>query len=77
VGDIEMVIDIAFITTTTHLPFEREKWSKNCAMCDIPWKQHIFSKHCGYHVNGLPISSLKSKWHHLVLLLDQYVTCEG
>ncbi len=53
VGDIEMDKNIDFIAETTHLPFEREKWSKNCAMCDIPSKKLTISNVCGYHVNGM------------------------
>lgn len=76
VGYLEMVIDIDFIVETTHIPFERDKWSKNCIMCDIPSKKLIVSKDCGYHVKGMPISSLKSKCRNLVLFLHQYTTCE-
>lgn len=64
-----MDTNIDFIAATTHLPFEREKWSKNCAMCDIPSKQLTVSNVCGYHVKGMLISSLKYKWCSLVLLL--------
>jgi len=69
VGDIEMDTNIDFIEATTHLPFERKKWSKNCAMCDIPSKQITVSNVCGYHVKDMLISSLKYKWCSLVLLL--------
>ena len=72
-----MVIDIDFIVETTHIPFERDKWSEIFIMCDIPLKKLIVSKYCGYHVKGMLISSLKSKWCHLVLLLDQHVTSES
>jgi len=57
-----MAIDMDFNATSTHLPFERDKLSKNFVMCDTPWKQLIASKDCAYLVKGLPISSLKSKW---------------
>ena len=69
VGDIDMDTNIDSIAPTTHLPFEREKWSKNYAMCDIPSKQVIVNNVCGYHVKGMPISSLKSKCRNLFLFL--------
>jgi hypothetical protein len=77
VGDLDLVTNVDLNATSAHLTFEGEKWSKNCAMCDISWRQLIVNKYCVYHVKGMTISFLKSKWRNLVLLLHQYVTCEG
>ena len=77
VGDLEMATNIDLIATTTHLPFEREKQSKNCSPCDIPSKKLIVNNFCGYHVKGMEISSPKSKWHNLVVFFISVLLVKG
>ena len=77
VVDLEMATNIDLIATTTHLPFGREKQSKNCSLCDIPLKKLIVNNFCGYHVKGMEISSPKSKWHNLVVFFISMLLVKG
>lgn len=53
VRDLEIVVDVDFITDATHLPIEGEKWSKNYEVHNIPWKKLLTDKYCVWHVKGL------------------------
>jgi hypothetical protein len=58
-------------------PQEGARWFKNLKFEGIPWHLLMASKRSCYNVKGTPIVLFKPRWHGLLLILKQFVTCEG
>jgi hypothetical protein len=59
------------------LPSTGEKWFKNSNIEEVPWSLFMTSRKINCCEKGIPISLVKSRWHGLLLILKQFVTCEG
>jgi hypothetical protein len=77
VGDVQLEVTKYFIARATGLPLEGEKWFKNAKMEDVPWILFMVSLKSTCFPKGIPIYFLKPRWHNLVLILKQFITCEG
>jgi hypothetical protein len=77
VGDVQLEITEDFISRVTGLPLKGEKWFKNAKMEDVPWSLFMVSRKSTCCPKGIPISFLKPRWHSLILILKQFITCEG
>jgi hypothetical protein len=77
VGDVQLEITEDFISRATRLPLKGEKWFKNAKIEDVPWSLFMASRKSTCCTKGIPIAFLKPRWHSLVLILKQFVTCEG
>jgi hypothetical protein len=43
----------------------------------VPWPLLFVSRKVVYCDKGMPISTLKPRWHDLLVIVKQFVTCEG
>jgi hypothetical protein len=77
VGDIQLEIDEQFISSATGLPTSGQRWFKNCKVEEVPWTLLFQSRKVTSCDRGMPISMLKPRWHDLLMILKQFVTCEG
>ena len=65
------------LSLATGLPVKGEKWSKIFKANDVPWTLLFRSRTVRSCNRGLPASMLKPRWHNLLMILKQFVTCEG
>jgi hypothetical protein len=77
VGDIKLQIDEGFISSATVLPATGQRWFKNLKVEEVPWPLLFLSLKVTSCDRGMPISMLKPRWHDLLMLVKQFVTCEG
>jgi hypothetical protein len=77
VGDVQLEIDEQFLSLATGLPATGQKWSKNCKVEDVPWTLLFQSRRVSSCDKGLPANMLKQRWHDLLMITKQFITCEG
>jgi hypothetical protein len=77
VGDIQLELTEDFMSKATGLPLKGERWFKNAKIEDVPWSLFMASRKTTCCTKGIPIALLKPRWHSLLLILKQFVTCEG
>jgi hypothetical protein len=65
------------IAEATGLSQEGDRWFKNMKIDGIPWHSLLVSKKSHYNVKGMPIQLFKTRWHGLLLVIKQFITCEG
>ena len=65
------------IAETNGLLEEGDKWFKNMKIDGIPWHSLLVFKRSHYNVKGIPIQLFKTRWHGLLLVIKQFITCEG
>jgi hypothetical protein len=76
-GDVQLEITEDFISRATRLPLIDERWFKNAKIEDVSWILFMASRKSTCCTKGIPIAFLKPRWHSIVLILKQFVTCEG
>jgi hypothetical protein len=77
VDDIQLEIDEQFISLATGLPVTGQRWSKNCKVEEVPWTLLFQSRKITSCDKGMPVTMLKQRWHDLLMIIKQFVTCEG
>jgi hypothetical protein len=77
VGDIQLEIDEQFISLATGLPVTGQRWSKNCKVEEVPWTLLFQSRKITSCDRGMPVTMLKQRWHDLLMIIKQFITCEG
>jgi hypothetical protein len=77
VGDIQLEITEEFLSEATGLPLTGQKWFKNSKLDEVPWSLFVTSRKIQCCDKGMPLSLLKDRWHGLLAVLRQFVTCEG
>jgi hypothetical protein len=77
IGDLQLKVTEHSLSLATGLPVKGEKWSKSFKVNDIPWTLLFLSRTVRSCNRGLPVSMLKPRWHNLLMILKQFVTCEG
>ena len=77
VGDVQLEITEEFLSEATSLPLTRKKWFKNSKLEEVPWSLFFTSWKIQCCDKGMPISLLKTRWHGLLAVLRQFITCEG
>jgi hypothetical protein len=77
VGDIQLEIDEQFISLATGLPATGQRWSKNCKVEEVPWTLLFQSRKITSCDKGMPVTMLKQRWHDLLMIIKQFITCEG
>jgi hypothetical protein len=77
VGDLQLEITEQSISLATGLPVIGEKWSKNYRVKDSPWTLLFRSRNVKSCSRGLPTKMLKPRWYDLLMILKQFITCEG
>jgi hypothetical protein len=77
VGDVQLKVTEKFLIQATGLPTIGQKWFKNAKVEEAPWTLLFKSWKITRYDRGMPISFLKSRWHDLLAVVKQFVTCEG
>jgi hypothetical protein len=77
VEDLQLEITEQSISSATGLPVIGEKWSKNYKVKDVPWTLLFRSRNVKSCGRGLPAKMLKPRWYDLLMILKQFITCEG
>jgi hypothetical protein len=77
IGDLQLQVDEESIAEATGLSREGDHWFKNLKIEGIPWHLLMISRKSRYDVKGTPIHLFKPRWHGLLLIIKQFVTCEG
>jgi len=77
VGDIQLELNEEFIRSTTGLASTGQQWFKNSKVNEVPWPLLFVSWKVTSCDKGMPISTLKPRWHDLLIMVKQFVTCEG
>jgi hypothetical protein len=76
VGDIQLEVTEEFLSEAIGLPLTGQKWFKNSKLDEVPWSLFVTSRSIHCCDKGMPISLLKIRWHGLLAVLRQFVTCE-
>jgi hypothetical protein len=77
VGDLQLEITEQSLSQATGLPVKGEKWSKNYRVKEVPWTLLFRSRTVNSCNRGLPAKMLKPRWYDLLMILKQFITCEG
>jgi hypothetical protein len=77
VGDIQLKISEEFISSATGLAATDQQWFKNSKVDEVSWPLLFVSQKVTSCDKGMPISMLKPRWHDLLIVVKQFVTCEG
>jgi hypothetical protein len=77
IGDLQLQVNEESIAEAIGLSQEGDRWFKNLKIEGIPWHILMISKKSHYNVKGTPIHLFKTRWHGLLLIIKQFVTCEG
>jgi hypothetical protein len=77
VGDVQLEVTEDFLSQATGLPASGQRWFKNAKVEEVPWSLLFTSRKIKGCDKGMPISLLKVRWHGLLAVLKQFVTCEG
>jgi hypothetical protein len=77
VGDVQLEITEQSLSLATGLPVKGQKWSKNYKVSDVPWTLLFRSRAVRSCNKGLPAKMLKPRWYDLLMILKQFITCEG
>jgi hypothetical protein len=77
IGDIQLEINEEFISSATGLAAMGQRWFKNSKVEEVPWSLLFLSWKVTSCDRGMPISTLKPRWHDLLMVVKQFVTCEG
>jgi hypothetical protein len=72
-----MEVDEKFIGLAMGLPVTGQRWSKNCKVEEVPWTLLFQSCKVSSCDKGLPVTMLKQHWHELLMIIKQFITCEG
>jgi hypothetical protein len=77
VGDVQLEITEQFLISVTSLPVTGQKWSKSYKVDNVPWTLLFQSRAVNSCDRGLPAKMLKPRWYDLLMVIKQFVTCEG
>jgi hypothetical protein len=77
VGDIQLELNEEFISSATGLAATGQRWFKNSKVDEVSWPLLFVSRKVTSCDKGMPISTLKPRWHDLLIMVKQFVTCEG
>jgi hypothetical protein len=77
VGDVQLEITEQFLSLATSLPVIGQKWSKSYKVDNVPWTLLFQSRTVDSCDRGLPAKMLKPRWYDLLMVIKQFVTCEG
>jgi hypothetical protein len=77
VGDIQLELNEEFISSATGLAATSQRCFKKSKVDEVPWPLLFVSQKVTSCDKGMPISMLKPRWHDLLIMVKQFVTCEG
>jgi hypothetical protein len=59
------------------IPLTSQKWFKNSKLDEVPWHLFVTSRKIDCCDKGILVSLLKVRWHGILAVLKQFITCEG
>jgi len=77
VRDIQLELNEEFVSSATGLPATGQRWFKNSKVDEVLWLLLFTSRKLVSCDRGMPITTLKPKWHDLLAIVKKFVTCEG
>jgi hypothetical protein len=77
IGDVQLEVIEEFLSQATGLPAVGKNWFKNAKVEEVPWTLMFTSRKITSCDRGMPVSSLKPRWHDLLAIVKQFITCEG
>jgi hypothetical protein len=77
VGDIQLELDEEFLSSATCLLAKGKRWFKNSKVDEVPWPLLFTSRKIVSCDRGMPVTALKTRWHDLLAIVKQFMTCEG
>jgi hypothetical protein len=77
VGDIQLELNEEFLSSATGLPATGKRWFKNSKVDEVSWLLLFTSRKIVSCDRGMPVIALKPRWHDLLAIVKQFVTCEG
>ena len=78
VGSLKFKITKAFISEATGLPMAGEKWFKRKTVKIGDFSKFLKPQYSMVDwKHGIPASWLKEDWHHVLNLVQRFITCEG
>ena len=77
IGVVQLEVTEEFLSQAMGLPVVGKKWFKNTKVEEVPWTLLFTSRKITSCDRGMPVSSLKPRWHDLIAIVKQFITCEG
>jgi hypothetical protein len=77
VGDIQLELNEEFLSSATDLLAKGKRWFKNLKVDEVLWPLLFTSRKIISCYKGMPVTALKSRWHDLLAIIKQFVTCKG
>jgi len=77
IGDTQLEVTKVFVSEAIGHLATSEKWFKNSKIQEVPWSLFMTSRKINCYEKGIPISLVKPRWHGLLSILKQFMTCES
>jgi hypothetical protein len=77
IGDTHLEVTKEFVSKAIELPSTSKKWFKKSKIEEVSWSLFMTSRKINCCEKSIPISLIKPRWHGLLLILKQFMTCEG
>jgi hypothetical protein len=77
IGDMQLEVNEYFLSQATGLLVFGQKWFKNAKVKEVPWTLLFTSWKITSCDQGMPVLALKPRWHDLLAIVKQFITCEG
>ena len=77
VRDIHLELNEEFLSSATGLLAKGHRWFKNSKVDEVSWPLPFTSRNIISCDRGMPVNTLKPRWHNLLAIFKQFVTCEG
>jgi hypothetical protein len=76
-GDTQLELNEEFLSSTTGLPATGQRWFKNSKVDEVSWPLLFTSRKIVSCDKGMPITTFKPRRHDLLVIVKEFVTCEG
>jgi hypothetical protein len=77
IGGVKLEVTEEFLSQAMGLPAIGQKWFKNEKVEEVPWTLMFTSRKITSCDRSMSVSSLKPRWHDLLAIVKQFITCEG
>jgi hypothetical protein len=69
VGDIQLELNEEFLSSATGLPATGQRWFKHSKVDEVSWSLLFTSRKIVSCDGGMPITTLKPRWHDLLAIV--------
>lgn len=77
IGDAQLQVTKELIAKEKGISQKGVRWFKNMSITNIPRQCLLVSRKSQYHIKGTPLELFNTSWHSLLLIINQFITCEG